>query len=377
MYAGEQTFETCPWSDQGTNLWEMVMKHAVSLLALLVCLAPLVGRGVPIGEPAAPLMVKEWLKGGPVEVKAGTNIVVVEIFATSSLASRASITNLNAIQKRFKRQGVVVVGVSDEPVELLKAFVQSQGTNLDYAIAADDERQTSLKYMMPVRQRGVPCAFVVGKDGRLLWYGHPLHGLDQALEQIIAGRYQVDLAAKAELARLQIGQYLELAHKNDPRTRIAGTRLLAAWTNDVAQLCEVAFQIATDPQIAKPDFALASAALDRAEKLAPTNSTRLGVTRAVVLFESGKTEEGLARVRQTIASATDHKEKANAQDCLRTMEARLAVAKTNQIEKARLEAAKTNRTTTARAEAANTNGTAAARADAAPANPTNKPAAKP
>ena len=79
-----------------------------------------------------------------------------------------------------------------------------------------------------------------------------------------------------------------------------GRRLLAARTNDVAQLCEMAFQIATDPQIAKRDFALASAALDQAEKLPPTDSTRVAVTRAVVLFESGKQEEGLARARQAV-----------------------------------------------------------------------------
>ena len=56
--------------------------------------------------------------------------------------------------------------------------------------------KTSMSYMMPVRQRGVPYAFVVGKDGRLLWYGHPLHGLDQALDRIVAGRYNVERRPK-------------------------------------------------------------------------------------------------------------------------------------------------------------------------------------
>jgi peroxiredoxin len=324
----------------------MIMKFAVWLGVFWAALAPAIGRGGQIGEPAAPLTVKEWIKGKPVEVKNGTNIVVVEIFASSSLASRASITNLNAVQKHFKAQGVVVVGVSDEPAERLKTFVQTQGTNIEYAIAADNQRQTSLNYMMPVKQRGVPCVFVVGKDGRLLWYGHPLHGMNQALEQIVKGRYNVELAAKADIARMQMGQYLGFARQGDPRARMAGVRLLATRTNDVAQLCDVAFQIATDPGIVKRDVALASAALDQAEKLAPTNSTRVGVTRAVLVFESGKKEEGLARARQAIASAVDQKEKANAEGCLRTMEARVEAAKTNQIQKARIEVTKTNQTST-------------------------------
>jgi peroxiredoxin len=329
----------------------MNLKHAVWLLGLLVGLAPVIGRSGQLGEPAAPLVVKEWLKGPPVEVKAGTNIVVVEIFNSSSLASRASITNLNEVQKRFKGQGVVVVGVSDEPADKLKEFVEHEGAKIEYAIAADDQRQTSRKYMMPARQVGIPYAFVVGKDGRLLWHGHPLHGLDQALDQIIAGRYNVEQAAKADLARTQMGQYLALARKGDPRARMAGRRLLEVRTNDVAQLCDVAFQIATDPQIAKRDVALASTALDQAEKLAPTNSTRVAVTRAVLLFESSKQEEGLARARQAVASARDQKEKANAQACLRTMEARFEAAKTNQ--------------------------TVATSPGAAKTNPTNQPAAKP
>jgi hypothetical protein len=322
----------------------MMIKYTVLLLGVLAGLTPVIGRGGQIGEPAAPLAVSEWIKGKPVEVKAGTNILVVEVFTTTSLASRASITNLNEIQKRFSGQGVVVVGISDEPADLIKEFVAHEGTNIEYAIAADDQRKTALNYMMPVRQLGVPCAFVVGKDGRLLWYGHPQHGLDRALGQIIAGRYNVEQEAKADIARSQMRQYLTLARKGDPRTRMAGLRLVEGRTNDVAQLCEVAFEIATDAWIAKRDFALASAALDRAERLAPTNSTRVAVTRAVLFFEGGRQEEGLAGARQAIASAQDQKEKAYAENCLRTMEARLEAAKTNQTMKAQSEAAKTSET---------------------------------
>lgn len=322
----------------------MTIKYAVSLLGLLAGLAPVIGRGAQLGEPAPPLMVKEWIKGKPVEVKAGTNIIVVDIFTTSSLACRASITNLNEAQKRFQGQGLVVVGVSEESPDQIRKFLQQEGAKIEYAIAADDQRQTSLKYMMPVHQRGVPCAFVVGKDGRLLWYGNPLYDLDKVLDQIITGHYDVEQAARIDLARNQMRQYLAVAHTGDPRVRTAGLRLLAARTNNVALLCDLAFQISTAPGIAKRDFALADAALNQAEKVAPTNSTRVAVTRAVLLFESGRKGEGLALARQTIASARDPKEKANAEACLRTMEARFEAAKTNRTTKATIEALKTNQT---------------------------------
>ena len=128
-------------------------KHVFPIVILLACLAPNIGLGGLVGEPAPPLNVSEWIKGKPVEVKAGTNIFVVEIWETKS-ANSASITNLNEIQRRFKTNGVVVVAVSDEPAGKIKEFVQHDGSNIEYAVAADNKRHTSLTYMKPDRAAG-------------------------------------------------------------------------------------------------------------------------------------------------------------------------------------------------------------------------------
>ena len=85
----------------------------------------MIGRGGQIGDPAAPLVVKEWIKGNPVEVKAGTNIYVVEIFGTTSLASRASITNLNATPEALPRQGRGGGGGQRRAGRQIKQFVQA------------------------------------------------------------------------------------------------------------------------------------------------------------------------------------------------------------------------------------------------------------
>ena len=158
----------------------MMMKHIFPIVVLMAVLAPNIGLGGLIGDPAPPLVGKEWIKGQPVTVKPGTNIYVVEIWDTSSLASRAAITNLNDIQERFKTNGVVVVGISDDPVETIKEFVQHGGANIEYAIAADNQRKTALSYMTSVKQRGIPYTFVVGTNGNVLWHGHPLAGLNKA-----------------------------------------------------------------------------------------------------------------------------------------------------------------------------------------------------
>ena len=308
----------------------MMIKCVFPIVILMAGLAPNIGLGGLIGEPAPPLNVSEWIKGQPVEVKPGTNIYVVEIWNTTGAACRASITNLNDLQKRFKTNGVVVVGISDEPADKIREFVQHDGTNIEYAIAADNQRHTSLTYMKPVGQRGIPYAFVVGTNGDLLWHGIPQRALGEVLNTITTGRYDEQQARKMDLAWLQMEQYVTLARQGSDRAKLAGRTLLAARTNDVPLLCELAYVIATVPWLATRDFALAGEALDQAEKLAPTNSASVGITRAIVLFESGKRDEGLARATQALTSAQSPMDKTNIQACIRTMEARLVAAKTNQ-----------------------------------------------
>lgn len=312
----------------------MMNKRVVSLGVVMAVLVPLMGWSGQVGDPAAPLEVKQWLKGNPVAVKAGTNIYVVEIFGTRSLASRASITNLNALQKRYQDKGVVVVGISDEPADRIIEFLQGAGAKIEYAIAADDQRRTVQSYMKPVRQRGIPCAFIVGKDGKLLWHGHPLGGLDEALGQIVAGSYDLEALRKEDFARGQMTQYLTLATRGDKRTGNSGRTLLAARTNNATLLCDLAFQIVTTPKLARRDIVLAKTALDQAEKLSPTNAMIVNQTRAILLIETGQKEEALDSARKALAAAQGEKEKAKAELLIRTMEARLGAARTNQAKAA-------------------------------------------
>jgi peroxiredoxin len=303
----------------------MIIKHVFPIVILLAGFAPNVGLGGLIGDPAQPLLVKKWIQGQPVEVEPGTNIYVVEVWRTTSSTCRASITNLNDIQRRFKTNGVIVVGISDEPAEKIAEFIQQSETKIEYAIAADDKRQTSLSYMKPVGQRTVPYAFVVGTNGYLLWHGTPQHGLDKVLDEIIAGQYDMGRAKKVDRAYHQMDQYLNLARQGDQQTQPVGRALLAARTNDVTLLCDLACTIATVPRLANRDFVLANEALDQAEKLSinsPTNITEVRIARAIVLFESGKRDEGLALATQTLASAQSPIEKTNIQSLIRTLEKR-------------------------------------------------------
>lgn len=296
-------------------------KFPVIIATLLAMMLPGSSRGALIGDPAEPLNLQAWLKGPPAAVKPGTNIFLIEIWQTTGPASRAAITNLNRLQARFQDRGLVVIGVSDEPAEIIGRFLQQEGTNIQYRVAADQHRATAMAYMEPARQIGVPYAFIVGTNGALLWHGHVFAGLDRALDQIFAGTYDLGRAQGLETADRQMEDYIALARRGDRRLPAAGNALLANRAGNFDLLCDLAFQISTDPRISARDFALAGRALDQAQNLAPTNSAHLLSYRAVWLFQAGHRTAGLEVGQRALDAARTPAEKANVQSLLNTMQA--------------------------------------------------------
>jgi thiol-disulfide isomerase/thioredoxin len=132
-----------------------------------------------LGEPAARLAIKDWAKGKAVDVRDGKAVYVVEFWATWCGPCRVSIPHLSELQKRWKNKGVVIVGVSDEPASTVKPFVEKMGDKMDYLVACDDNRLTYSGYMEAYGFNGIPTAFIVGRDGRVQWTGHPMNGLDK------------------------------------------------------------------------------------------------------------------------------------------------------------------------------------------------------
>jgi peroxiredoxin len=297
-------------------------KRAILLLLLAVGLAPIPSFAAIVGDPAMPLTIKQWIKGNPVDVRDGKHIYVIEFWAALSPASLASVPKLNELQKQYKDKDVVIVGISDEPADKLKAFIELPNTQIDYVVAADDKRKTARNYMVPFGQNSLPHVFVVGKDGKILWHGHPLNGLDQILDAIVAGKYDLQLAVKADSLRAKMDEYLALSRANDPKAREQGMKLLAARTNNFPQLLNFAYRIITDVHNTNRDFLLAGEALDKAEKLVPAKTAELVMARGLLLFENGKREEGLAMGKQAVELAKDEKEKASVKVYLHIMEER-------------------------------------------------------
>ncbi len=163
-----------------------------------------------VGDPAPVFKVGRWVKHGPIaELKKG-HIYVVEFWATWCPPCKDSIPHLTELAKKLEGK-VTIIGVDvwerPKPGEdidaTVDAFVKEFGAKMDYHVVRDsaDQHMTNA-WMKAAQQRGIPAAFIIDKTGTIAYIGNPHpsnKAFDQALEQIVAGTWDVKAAlAKAE-----------------------------------------------------------------------------------------------------------------------------------------------------------------------------------
>lgn len=170
-------------------------------------------QAAELGDPAPPLRIAQWVKGEPVDLAAGKGktIYVVEFWATWCGPCRTSIPHLTELQKKFKDKGVVFIGVSDEKVPVVKSFVDKMADKMDYVVAVDQDRKTSAGYMEAYQQGGIPHAFIVDKESRVVWHGHPMGELEATLQQLLDGKYDMAVAQKRAEAQVMFREFWQIA----------------------------------------------------------------------------------------------------------------------------------------------------------------------
>jgi thiol-disulfide isomerase/thioredoxin len=134
-----------------------------------------------VGSAAPSIQISDWVKGSPVKGFEKGKVYVVEFWATWCPPCRDSIPHLTELQKKHK--GITVVGVAgserkgkdgDDRLQKLKEFVSKQAGKMDYTVGYDADRKMVKDWMAASGQKGIPCAFIVGGDGKIAWIGNPL-----------------------------------------------------------------------------------------------------------------------------------------------------------------------------------------------------------
>lgn len=306
------------------------MKATVRALSVLVGVMGLAGvvEAADLGMPAPPLKIAKWVKGEAVDLAAGKgkNIYVVEFWATWCPPCRVSIPHLTEMQKRFKDKNVTFVGVSNEDEGKVRPFVEKQGDTMNYVVAVDDREGTSEGYMKAFEVNGIPHAFVIDKESRIVWQGHPMAGLDKALEDLIAGRYDLEAARRAAEVEKRLPKYLQQAADGVEAAKIRelGEQILKDGATQPMLLNEFAWVLLTNPRIKTRDMDLATRAAKAAYDGSEGKDASIADTYARALFENGKVKEAVELQKKAVGMAKEGPERDQLQKALKEYEAKLA-----------------------------------------------------
>lgn len=283
-----------------------------------------------LGDPAPELKIAEWIKGSAVDLKAGKgkNVYVLDFWATWCGPCRMSMPHLTELQKKYKDKGLVVVGISDENPNLLKSFVEKNGSKMEFTVAADHRMATTRAYMIGVGVNSIPYAFVIDKSGRVAWHGSPHQALDQVVELVINDKYDIEAAIQGEKAKKVLMEYFQtaveadLAQKPDKKEHLSkkakkiGQEILklAAGNADVLDL--FAWNILVLPQLKTRDIELASLAAKAANDLAKGTNASILDTYARTLWLRGKKAEAIKHQTQAVEVVKDPRLRKQFQDNL-------------------------------------------------------------
>ncbi|MBK7877750.1 MAG: redoxin family protein [Planctomycetes bacterium] len=186
-----------------------------TLLALLVlCFAPAVaparaqgttGQGpaaktlaLKVGDKAPLLAIEKWVKGAPVASFEKGQVYMIEFWATWCRPCIQSMPHISALQKEHANRGFTVIGVTSvdkrNTLEAVEKLVAEKGDGMAYTVAWDKDRATNDAFMQASGQNGIPCSFLIDRDGYVAYIGHPM-GIDATLAEVLAGTH--DLKALA------------------------------------------------------------------------------------------------------------------------------------------------------------------------------------
>ena len=206
------------------------MRIAKYLAALAVCTIGSANAAdlLTVGSDAPALDIEHWVQDGkgkfePVTKFSSGKVYVVEFWATWCGPCIQSMPHLAKLQKDYADKGVQIVSISDEDLETVEKFLERplKGGEEDteekktyrdltsaYCLTTDPDQSSYEDYMQAAAQNGIPTAFIVGKDAKIEWIGHPM-SMDGPLEAVVAGSWDRKAFAEEMKARQEAEKMMQ------------------------------------------------------------------------------------------------------------------------------------------------------------------------
>lgn len=310
------------------------------------------------GDPAPSLDGIRQVTGEALTKFEPGTIYVLDMWATWCSPCIKAMPHMSQVAENYKEKNVKVFGVAiwetERPsrdgtlYDRVKRFAEGN-TDIKYPISyAGEDINFSMRWMNATDRKTIPSVFIINKEGKLAWIGHPNMGMDEALDRIVAGTY--DPVEEQRLAkdredkrqrgmRMAVRMQQRVQNKDwesaqeimsnivdvDPEmfapTAVARMRVLVVemkdaeraneWANSCAEryannafvLREVAHLINTAPDGYAMDTALSLKLAQAAAKVAPKTDSRTFIVLAESLEASNDKAGALDVLRKALPDA--------------------------------------------------------------------------
>src|SRR5262249_29533916 len=159
------------------------------------------------GSLSPKLVAMKYLRGDPVEELSAGTIYVLEFSGTECVPCVKSIPHLNELHNKYP--AVIFLSIFGEREKDVRDYLAGNGKAIAFRVAIDPSLTMWREWSQSACKQGIPHVFVVGKDRRIAWIGHP-DELAEPLAQIVAGTFD----AQEHFLRLKVEQeaFLRVRH---------------------------------------------------------------------------------------------------------------------------------------------------------------------